>query len=126
MRRLFAAAGLLLAILAGCLWNGWYMERFTAGLADSLGQAQQAVQAGDWAGAEALTRRAYEEWEGRELYLHIVTRHGDADQILRSFRSVLQYLSIQELDQYIAANGDLMSQLELLAEMERAALGNVL
>ena len=80
----------------------------------------------DRGAVEALTRRAYEEWEGRELYLHIVTRHGDADQILRSFRSVLQYLDIQEVDQYAAANADLIVQLELLAEMEQAELTNVL
>ena len=45
--------------------------------------------------------------------------------ILRAFRSVLQYLDIREMDQYAAANADLMVQLELLSEMEQASLGNV-
>ena len=53
-------------------------------------------------------------------------RHSDTDQILRAFRSVLQYLEIQEMDQYTAANADLITQLELLSETEQAALVNVL
>ena len=125
MRRLFAACGLLLAILAGCLCNSWYMGRFTAGLVRSLGQAQQAARAGDWTRAGETTLQAYEGWESHRLYLHVVARHGDADQILRTFRSVLQYLDIREMDQYAAANADLMVQLELLSEMEQASLGNV-
>ena len=53
-------------------------------------------------------------------------RHSDTDQILRSFQCVLQYLDIPELDQYTAANADLVSQIRLLAEMEQASLVNVL
>ena len=53
-------------------------------------------------------------------------RHSDTDQILRTFRSVMQYLDLQEMDQYAAANADLMTQLELLAEMEQASFTNVL
>lgn len=53
-------------------------------------------------------------------------RHSDTDQILRTFQSVLQYLELQELDQYAAANADLAAQIQLLAEMEQASLVNVL
>ena len=53
-------------------------------------------------------------------------RHSDTDQVLRAFRAVLEYLELEELDQYAAANADLVAQLELLAEMEQATLVNVL
>ena len=53
-------------------------------------------------------------------------RHGDTDQILRSFQGVLQYLQLEEMDQYAAANADLASQLRLLSEMEQASLVNIL
>lgn len=53
-------------------------------------------------------------------------RHSDTDQVLRAFRTVLEYLRLQEPDQYNAANADLMAQLELLAEMEQASVVNVL
>ena len=126
MRRLLIAAGLLLALLGGSLANARYAGAFTASLADSLARAQQCAQSERWEEAQAITRRAYEQWEARAFYLHAVTRHGDADQILRAFRAVLQYLELREMDQYAAANVDLMIQLELLGEMEQASLGNVL
>ena len=53
-------------------------------------------------------------------------RHSDTDQILRGFRCVLQYLTLQEMDQYAAANADLIAQIRLLSEMEQATLVNVL
>ena len=53
-------------------------------------------------------------------------RHSDTDQVLRGFRTVLEYVRLQEPDQYNAANADLIAQLELLAEMEQPTLTNVL
>ena len=53
-------------------------------------------------------------------------RHSDIDQVLRAFRQVLEYVRLREPDQYNAANADLMTQLELLAEMEQATIVNVL
>ena len=44
------------------------------------------------------------DWQDSHFYLHVVMRHSDTDQILRTFQSVLQYLELQELDQYAAAN----------------------
>ena len=126
MKRLLIAAGLLLFMLAGCLLNAWYAQRLTGDMIQALKQAQQAAQEDNWDRAEAVTLQVYERWNSRHFYLHVVMRHSDTDQILRDFRSVLQYLEIQEMDQYAAANADLMTQLELLSEMEQASLVNVL
>ena len=58
--------------------------------------------------------------------MHVFLRHSDTDQILRTFRQVIQYLDLEELDQYVAANADLVAQLELLSEMEQPSLVNIL
>ena len=113
-------------MLAGCLLNAWYTQQLTDEMIQDLKQAQQAAREQNWERAESLTRQVYEQWNRRHFYLHVVMRHSDTDQILRSFRSVLQYLEIREMDQYAAANADLMTQLELLGEMEQASLVNVL
>ena len=126
MKRLLIAAGLLLFMLAGCLLNAWYSQKLTRDMIQDLQQARQAAQEEDWERAEAITLLAYERWNSQHFYLHVVMRHSDTDQILRDFRSVLQYLEIQEMDQYTAANVDLITQLELLSEMEQASLVNVL
>ena len=80
----------------------------------------------DWSRAEAVTSQVYEDWQNHHFYFHTLMRHSDTDQVLRAFRQVLEYLRLQEPDQYNAANADLMAQLELLAEMEQATVVNVL
>ena len=126
MKRLWIAAALLVLLLAISLGNAWYSNSLTSSLAQPLEMAQQLARQGQWQQARELTRQAYASWNAHHTYLHCVLRHSDTDQILRSFRSVMQYLELEEMDQYAAANADLISQLELLSEMEQATLVNVL
>ena len=126
MKRLYIAAGLLLLLLAASLVNAWYARTITEDMGEQLRQAQAMAEREDWSGAEALTRQVYEEWQERHFYFHTLMRHSDTDQVLRAFRQVLEYLRLREPDQYNAANADLVAQLELLGEMEQAAVVNVL
>ncbi len=126
MKRLYIAAGLLVLLLAASLTNAWYARTITEGMGEKLRQAQTLAEREDWNRAEALTRQVYEEWQRRHFYFHTLMRHSDTDQVLRAFRQVLEYLRLQEPDQYNAANADLMAQLELLGEMEQATVVNVL
>lgn len=126
MKRLYIAAGLLALLLAASLTNAWYAQKITGDMEERLRQAQTLTGQGDWARAEALTRQVYEDWQDHHFYFHTLMRHSDTDQVLRAFRQVLEYLRLQEPDQYNAANADLVAQLELLAEMEQATVVNVL
>ena len=126
MKRLWIAAALIAAMLAGSLVNAWYAQSLCGSLNRELQQAHRSAQGGNWERAEEITREVYQIWQDHHFYLHTVMRHSDTDEILRAFRSVLQYLRLEEMDQYAAANADLMTQLELLAEMEQASFTNVL
>ena len=126
MKRLYIAAALLALLLGASLANGVYAEKITGDMREQLRQAQTHAEQEDWGKAEALTRQVYEDWQSRHFYFHTTMRHSDTDQVLRAFRTVLEYLKLQEPDQYNAANADLMAQLELLAEMEQATVTNVL
>ena len=126
MKRLWIAAGLLALLLAASLTNAWYAQKLTGNMGERLRQAQTLTGQGNWDRAEALTRQVYEDWQDHHFYFHTLMRHSDTDQVLRAFRTVLEYLRLQEPDQYNAANADLMAQLELLAEMEQASVVNVL
>ena len=126
MKRLYIAAALLALLLGLSLVNGWYSERLTGEMREQLRQAQRLAEEEDWGRAEAVTRQVYEDWQNRHFYFHTTMRHSDTDQVLRGFRSVLEYIRLQEPDQYNAANADLIAQLELLAEMEQPSAANVL
>ena len=126
MKRLLGGTALLLLLLAGSLVNAWYARTLTASLCQELDQAQTLAGQDQWDRAARTTQRAYDRWQGQHFYLHTVLRHSDTDEILRTFRTVFQYLALEEPDQYFAANAELMAQLALLAEMEQASLVNVL
>ena len=126
MKRLYIAAALLILLLGTSLANGMYAQSITGRMREQLHQAQAQAEQDSWDRAEALTRQAYEDWQSRHFYFHTTMRHSDTDQVLRGFRSVLEYIRLQEPDQYNAANADLIAQLELLAEMEQPTLTNVL
>ena len=126
MKRLWIAAALLFCLLSVTLVNARYAQGLTDRLAQQLEQAQRLAHSDRWTEAEQLTHQVYTQWESSHFYLHTVMRHADTDEILRAFQAVLEYLDIQELDQYAAANVDLIVRLQLLAEMEQASLVNVL
>lgn len=126
MKRFWAAITILAVLLGATLWNAWYAEQLTGGLAQQLEQAQELAAQGDWEGASELSRRAFQRWQDHQTYLHVLMRHSDTDQILCSFRALEQYLTLEEPDQYTAANAELITQLELLAEMEQPSLVNIL
>lgn len=126
MRRLWISAGILILLLAGSLFNAWYARELTAAMGEQLDQAQQMTRQGQWAQALELTEKVYKQWEDMHFYLHSTMRHSDTDQILRGFRTVMEYLKLQEPDQYNAANADLITMLELLGEMEQPSVVNVL
>ena len=126
MKRLFATIAILALMLGGSLYNAWFAQSLADSLTVRLEWAQDLARQSQWDQAAHLTRQVYQDWQKHHFYLHTVMRHSDTDQILRSFQCVLQYLDIRELDQYAAANADLVSQIQLLAEMEQASLVNVL
>lgn len=126
MKRLWMAALLLTVLVALCLGNAWYSLTLTRQLAQQLTQAQSLVEQDQWEPARSMTQEVYDSWNNHHFYLHVFLRHSDTDQILRTFRQVIQYLELEELDQYVAANADLTAQLELLSEMEQPSLVNIL
>ena len=126
MRRLWIALALLAAVFCGTLFNSWYLADLTGALSRTLAQAEARAEGGAWEEAEALTRQAYEAWSDWDVYLHVLLRHGDTDQVYTGFREVLEFLTCQEGGEYSAANARLIAQIELLSEAEQLTLKNIL
>lgn len=126
MKRLWLCVAVIGLLLAGSLLNANYADRLTSEMKDQLLQAQSMAEQGNWEEARSLTQQVYDRWQSLHFYLHSTMRHSDTDQILREFRSVMEYLKLEEPDQYNAANADLVTLLELLAEMEQPSIVNVL
>lgn len=127
MRRLWIAAGILLALCAATAANVFYITGLTGQTSSALTQAQAAAEEGAWDRAAELTRQAEEDFQRQSFYLHITLHHSDIDAVEVSFQEVGQLLAHRErLGEYAAANARLIAQLELLAESESFTLKNIL
>ena len=126
MKRLWIATAILFLILFGTLYNSFYLSQLIDGYELRLNAAHELAKQGAWHNAGQLTRQVLQDWEKRSFYLHVLLQHANIDNINLSFQEVLEYLSIQEADQYTAANARLITQLGLLAEAELLTLRNIL
>ena len=125
MKRLWIALALLAALLCGTLLHTWSPRGFTQDLTHSLEQAQELTRSDRWEEARTVTQEALQTWRGRDVYLHVLLRHADTDQIYAGFQETLALLDSQEYGEYAAANARLITQIELLSEAEQLTLKNV-
>lgn len=126
MKRLWIAAAILLAMLSATLCNSRYIDRTVSGFVEQLTAAHKQAAADNWDRAAQLTRQVTDHWQRHDFYFHVMLPHRDIDDIHMTFREVEEYLKLEEADQYNAANAKLITQLELLAEMEQLNLKNIL
>lgn len=126
MRRLWIAAAILTTVFSATLLNSGYLSRFTAELNALLAQAETRVGDGDWETAVQLTQEAMDRWHAHNPYLYSVLRHSDTDAVHIGLREVRAFALHRDEGEYSAANAELMTQIELLSEMERFSLQNLL
>lgn len=126
MTRFWIALSLLAAMLGACLANSTYLTHLTDNITGQLAAAEEMAERGAWEQAETITSQCLADWNEHHAYLHVIARHSDTDEILISFRCVLQSLKLQEIDEYAAANLKLITQITLLAEIEQPDWLNVL
>lgn len=126
MKRGWIAAALLVGMVALSYWNVFALGALTGELGQSLARAEELAERGDWEEAAKLTKKASERWDSKHFYLHATLEHDVTDSIAVSFAETLEFLERQEGGEYSAANARLMTQLELLGQMERPLPENLL
>ena len=120
MIRFWLSFSLLLTMLGTSLVNAAYLQDLTRSITTRLQDAEEMAERGAWDQADTITTQCLSDWNGYHTYLHIISRHSDTDAVLISFRSVLQSLKLQEMDEYAAANLELITQITLLASNSRS------
>ena len=126
MKRAWIPLAILATLCLGAWGHTYYLGQLTGDVSDLLLQAEPVGEADHWEEALSLTEKAYGLWEKKSLYVHITLRHSDTDDILFSFREVLEFLRCQEGGEYSAANAVLLERLYLLQEQEQLTLKNIL
>ena len=86
---------------------------------------RQAEEEQYTAAAESL-RQAKQLWEGRETVLGIFLHHEEGDEILALFAQLEAFIKLEDLDDYLAACGELTARLEHVRRMELPTVENVM
>ncbi|MBP1736746.1 MAG: hypothetical protein H6Q60_627 [Oscillospiraceae bacterium] len=126
MKRLWISVALLVVMLAGSFLNYYYIKHICRELTDTLSSAQAYAQEGDWEHSEQSVTQARSAWEAHEPYFHVIFVHRDIDQILVEFHSLGELANKQETGgEFAAACAALMSEINLLYEMDALNLENI-
>ena len=115
--------GLLLAL---CLGNSAWLHRQCEGWQAQLDEIDALVQRDAWEAAEQQTEALYGHWQQVQLWLHITIDHEELDAAEALFCRALVLAEEEDSVEFRAHIADLRSQLQLLDEMERVRLENVL
>ena len=126
MKKSMLPLGVLAAVLALSAWNGAAMSRLTDQLCRELSQCEALGRSEDWDGAAAALKECYQDWTHHQTYLHIVLEHDAVDGAEAMYRRAAAFAATEEITEFRAEAADLLSQLRLLAEMERCSIKNVL
>ena len=86
---------------------------------------RQAEEEQYTAAAESL-RQAKQLWEGRETVLGIFLHHEEVDEILALLAQLEAFIKLEDLDDYLAACGELTARLEHVRRMELPTVVNVM
>ena len=113
-------------LLLFCLWTGRRVGTDTERWRSPLAQSSEAALLGDWDAAGDLLAASYEDWQSRQLFLHIVVQHEVVEDAEAMYRRAMAFAAVQETAEFRAELSDLRDQLRLLAEMERFSIRNVL
>lgn len=126
LKQVFPSCIILAALLALSLYCSHSLRQLTDDCTLQLFCAQQLAEQGDWEQARIITQKTSQAWHSYNTPLYALLHHSEADNVLLSFCAVEEYLKLEEMDQYAAANATLIQQLELLAEIQQPSLMNVL
>lgn len=116
----------LALLLALCLFSGAWLTQRCDGWAAQLNEIDRRAQADDWEEAEELLESLYGDWLQVQLWLHITMEHDELDEAEALFCRALVLAEEEDSVEFRAHIADLLSQLQLLAEMERVRVENVL
>lgn len=126
MWRFYSSILTLFLILCACFSTATWIQSTTLDYIHILEEAQSLAQEGEWKQASIRTQEVYDHWTEQSFRMYITLRHSDLDKIKLCFQSVSQYLEQEDQEPYMANNAQLITQLELLAEMEQCTIENIL
>ncbi len=125
MKREIAAYILLIALLAGSLYNIHAMDTLIGELRTQVDAAYSSAQEGDFYNAKSLLEGAAEQWAELDGYTHIFIRHTEIDSATDAFFDMLSDISDENAKSLDGSYHKLDAHLESLITIEQISIGSI-
>ncbi len=125
MKREIAAYILLIALLAGSLYNIHAMDTLIGGLRTQVDAAYRSAKEGDFYNAKSLLEGAAEQWEELDGYTHIFIRHTEIDSATDAFFDMLSDIAEENSKSLEGSYRKLDAHLESLITIEHISIGSI-
>lgn len=127
MKRFLIVPSLVLAaILALCIVNAAALNRRTNQWMEQADRIAALAEDQDWDGAQAAMDALADSWDGAQDYLHVVIHHETLDAAQVTLSRCRTLCRARQGDDLLPELAELRQQLELLDELERLSLRNIL
>ena len=126
MKHVLIACLVFALCLAVGLFSLFYVRASGEQTVELLERSIRQAEEEQYTAAVASLQQAKELWEGRETVLGIFLHHEEVDEILGLFAQLEAFIKLEDLDDYLAACGELTARLEHVRRMELPTVENVM
>ena len=117
---------MLLVVPILCFFVGSRVAQCSGDWQAQVQQVTDAAAQSDWAEAERCLLSLDESWQAQQSWLHMVIEHRELDETEALLRRCIALSRQGEGSELTAELAELQSQFELLDEMQRLTLRNIL
>ncbi|MFQ6938014.1 MAG: DUF4363 family protein [Oscillospiraceae bacterium] len=126
MKHILIACLVFALCLAVGLFSLFYVRASGEETVTLLERSIRQAEEEQYTAASESLRQAKQLWEGRETVLGIFLHHEEVDEILALFAQLEAFIKLEDLDDYLAACGELTARLEHVRRMELPTVENVM
>lgn len=126
MKHILIACLVFALCLAVGLFSLFYVRASGEETVTLLERSIRQAEEEQYTAASESLRQAKQLWEGRETVLGIFLHHEEVDEILALLAQLEAFIKLEDLDDYLAACGELTARLEHVRRMELPTVENVM
>ena len=91
-----------------------------------LEKTDEAVRQEDWTTAQEYLKRAYDNWDECQTFLHVIMEHEELDKAEEMFAGAFALCGEEERTGLRSLLAQLMCQMDALAETQSLGIKNIL
>lgn len=126
MKALYIPSALLIVLLFFCLWSSSYIRTNTEQWTTALEEVSNFLEKEQWESAKMHILSVQEIWNQNQTIFHMLLAHQDLDETELLFSGAITACSQKDSVELQIYLDQLSMQLTLLADTQRATLGNIL